>query len=103
MALTSWINKIIYRKGAEGQEIDEVFPIGTTFDKVYYSEREWFSLKDVVDNLKKFFSRQGFMLYSTNTPTIYSKTMEWYALGGDTINVDPNLVVTDPNEEVYNN
>lgn len=98
---TSWINEIIFKKGPKENQTETTFPIGVTFDQVYYSSSNWFSLSDVITNLTKFFSRQGFMLYSRNEPTIYSNTMEWYALGGDTTAVDSDLTVDDPNEEVY--
>lgn len=100
MANSSWINKIIYRKGQAGSEVDESFPIGTTFDKVYDNASHKFSLRDLANTLKTFFNSQVFMLYSANKPTNYSKTMEWYALTGDTSQneVDSKLVVNDPNQ-----
>lgn len=102
MASTSWINKIIYKKGPQGQETTETFPIGVTFDKVFYAENYHFSLADVIENLKKFFSRQGFMLYSQTEPTINSKTMEWYALSGNSSDIDNTFEIADPYEETYN-
>lgn len=102
MANTAWVNKILYRKGSDDNYQEESFPIGTTFDKVYDDASHKFSLQQLINLLKKFFSRQSFMLYSKNEPTIYSKTMEWYALSGDIEHVDAALVVIDPNEQTFN-
>jgi hypothetical protein len=42
------------------------------------------------------------MLYSQTEPTIYSRTMEWYALSGDTAEVDSALTVTEQSEQIFN-
>lgn len=100
MADSSWINKIIYKK--DGDQTGTTFPIGTTFDKVYQNESNHFSLQNLADILKQFFNRQAFMLYSETEPTIYSRTMEWYALSGDTADVDSALIVTEQSEQIFN-
>lgn len=84
MANSSWINKIIYQKGEEGNEIKTPFPLGTTFDKVYDTTNKGFSLQQLANNLKNFFNRPGFMIYSTVTPNNNSNIVEFYKVSGET-------------------
>ena len=92
-----WIDSITYQKEEDGVSQQIKFFIGTTFDRVYDTVARGFSLQDLVIALKRFFKKQAFMIYAGNKPADYSKVMEWYAISGDTsdLEVDPALVVID--------
>lgn len=93
----SWIDSITYQKEEDGVSQQIKFFIGTTFDRVYDTVARGFSLQDLAIALKRFFKKQAFMIYAGNKPADYSKVMEWYAISGDTsdLEIDPALVVID--------
>lgn len=75
--MANWINKILYKKD---QVQDEVYDIGTTFDKVRLAETDTFTLYKLYDFIKSFFKRPMFMLYSTLEPLEGSKIVQWYKI-----------------------
>lgn len=92
-----WIDSITYQKEEDGVSQQIKFFIGTTFDRVYDTVARGFSLQDLAIALKRFFKKQAFMIYAGNKPADYSKVMEWYAISGDTsdLEVDPALIIID--------
>ena len=98
MAKSSWINAIKYNHDTTADNA-ETFYLGTTFDKVRETDNSTFSLQELVNRLKTFFSRQSFMLYSATKPAPYSRTMEWYALSGSTETTDSFLTLDYSSED----
>lgn len=72
-----WINKIFLKTGSEGNRTTTEFNIGTTFDQVYYSDNNGFTLTDLSTFLKHFFNSQMFMRYCGGEPSS-QKVMEWF-------------------------
>ena len=82
----SWINKIVYKKNNDTND-DKTFLLGVTFDQVYDTAKKNFSLAQLADTLKTFFSRPGFMIYSNTNPNNNSNIVEFYSISGDTENI----------------
>jgi len=85
----AWINKIRYK--ADDSNTDQYFDLGTTFDRVYSDSSRKFSLVNLAEVLKTFFSRPAFMIYSTLTPADDSKVVEFYSITGDIENIASNF------------
>lgn len=82
MAISNWINQLIFRWTPSGVEEPqaESYNLGTTFHHVYYQTNSDFSLRDAFTQLKDFFSRPAFMIYSSEQPTDNSSVVEWYEI-----------------------
>lgn len=107
----SWINKLTYYpngKVPEDPNNEKVsgtsYEIGTTFDKVFYKNKEGaitnFSLMNFIDVIKDFFSRKGFMIWAEDTPQNNSNIIEWYQT--QTLK-DPVLFNLEINQSYANN
>jgi len=75
--MASWINKIRLRAGSEEDYVDNDFEIGTTFDKVRYSNRSTYTLAQFFEIIQTFFTKQMHMHYTGVEPQ-NKKVMEWY-------------------------
>lgn len=110
----SWINKLTYYPNGKvpedpnNENSDAVsgtsYEIGTTFDKVFYKNKEGaitnFSLMNFIDVIKDFFSRKGFMIWAEDTPQNNSNIIEWYQT--QTLR-DPVLFNLEINQSYANN
>lgn len=84
MESSGWINKIrllINEKISNNQteRVTREFDIGTTFDKVQYSENNGITLKDVVGRLKSYFESKMFMIYRSTEPANHN-VVQWYKI-----------------------
>ena len=77
MASAGWINKIRLLTGAPTARTVTEFDIGTTFDKVRYSEENAATLKDFATIVNNFFKSYMFTKYIKNEPGNRS-VIEWY-------------------------
>lgn len=78
MATPSWLNKILYKK--DNNEIE--YKIGTTFDRVWVSNDNPYTLAQLVSEFTTFFNRKAFMHYSIKEP-LNKNTIEWYQITAD--------------------
>jgi hypothetical protein len=69
----AWINAIKYKHNVGDSQNEQNFDIQLTFDKVRNNN---FSLQDLANQLKNFFSQPSFMIYSNQTPKDDSKVVE---------------------------
>ena len=76
----SWINKI--KLLIDGNETN--YDIGTTFDKVRYSESNSSTLADFSQAIKSFFSKHMFMHYTSIEPQQLT-VVEWYQIDGEDV------------------
>lgn len=77
-----WINKIRLLTGPDSDRVNTDYDIGTTFDKVRYSESNAFTLADFSNAIKTFFSKHMFMHYTSKAPERQT-VVEWYQIGGE--------------------
>lgn len=77
MASAGWINKIRLLTGAPTARTTTEFDIGTTFDKVRYSNDNAATLKDFVQIVGNFFESYMFTKYIKEEP-INRSVIEWY-------------------------
>lgn len=77
MASAGWINKIRLLTGAPTARTTTEFDIGTTFDKVRYSEDNAATLKDFATIVNSFFHSYMFTKYIKNEPKNRT-VVEWY-------------------------
>lgn len=84
--LAGWINKIFLKTGPSENRETKEFDIGTTFDKIHFSETNGLTLADLSEFLRHFFSSQMFMRYCGSEPESI-KIMEWYEV--ETASVNP--------------
>ena len=68
MASAGWINKIRLLTGAPTARTTTEFDIGTTFDKVRYSDSNAATLKDFAQMIGNFFGSYMFTKYIKNEP-----------------------------------
>lgn len=77
-----WINKIRLTVGTDNRTSTN-FDIGTTFDKVRFSESNSYTLANFVEMIKTFFSKRMFMHYTSRNPNNNYNVVEWYEIGGE--------------------
>ena len=85
--MAKWINKIIYKRDKEENEVTATYDIGTTFDQVRKTANSSFTLAAFFDKVQTFFKKPMFMLYSADNhgPADTTKIMEWYSIHGTDI------------------
>lgn len=57
--------------------LGESFGLGATFDNIFLSEEDDFTLKDFHDYIKQYFNQDMFMMYSENEPAA-DNVKVWY-------------------------
>lgn len=78
----AWVNKILYTDIAKNDNTVNEMYLGSTFDKIYYSEQNNYSLLDFTKRINKFFNQPMFMIYSANEPA-NEFVKEWYKITKD--------------------
>ena len=92
----AWINKILFTK--EGQNVPTEHDIGTTFDQVRLNSNAGsLTLKTLYTDIKNFFTKSMFMLYSKNEPAAWGRIMEWYEISV----VDNGQAVQNPESTLF--
>jgi len=58
---------------------DESFDLGATFNHVYISDDNDFSLEDFYNHMKDFLTNSSFIVYSENEPAVENENVKvWY-------------------------
>lgn len=77
--MAQFLDKLKVDIRQNGQTSSNIYELSSDFDHIYENkENNWWSLKDFLNEIKNFFSKPMFMLYSKNLPNNGSTIMECY-------------------------
>lgn len=82
--MAQFLDKLKVDIRQNGQTSSNIYELSSDFDHIYENkENNWWSLRDFLNEIKNFFSKPMFMLYSKDVPDEGSTIMECYVAESD--------------------